>query len=72
MLSAMQWLVAGAQAGDSLLLHFSGHGSQKRDTDGDEEDGMDETICPMDYERAGVIVDDELFEVGSTVQRHAA
>lgn len=49
--------------GDSLLLHFSGHGSQRRDTDGDEEDGMDETICPMDYQRAGVIVDDDLFKL---------
>lgn len=63
MINAMRWLVSGAAAGDSLLLHFSGHGSQRRDTDGDEEDGMDETILPMDYQRNGPIVDDELFEL---------
>jgi hypothetical protein len=63
MLSALRWLVSDAQLGDSLLFHFSGHGGQKRDTDGDEDDGMDETICPCDYERAGAIVDDELFNL---------
>ncbi len=25
------------------------------------DDGMDETICPQDYQRAGMITDDELF-----------
>jgi hypothetical protein len=63
MIKEMHWLVAGAQAGDSLLVHFSGHGGQQKDKSGDEADGMDETICPMDYQRAGVIVDDELFEI---------
>jgi hypothetical protein len=60
-IEALRWLVSDARSGDSLLFHFSGHGSQKRDTDGDEDDGMDETICPQDYERAGMIADDELF-----------
>jgi len=31
-----------------------------RDTDGDESDGFDETILPLDYKRAGQIVDDEI------------
>jgi metacaspase-1 len=38
----------------------AGHGSQKRDFSGDEKDGMNETLCPTDFERAGQIVDDEL------------
>ena len=29
--------------------HLSGHGSQSTDYDGDEVDGSDETICPVDY-----------------------
>ena len=62
-LNALKWLVSDARMGDSLLFHFSGHGSQRRDTDGDEDDGMDETICPSDYQRAGMISDDELFEL---------
>jgi metacaspase-1 len=55
--------VAGAQPGDSLFLHYSGHGGQKRDLDGDEEDGMDETLCPCDYQKAGVILDDDMFRI---------
>lgn len=62
-LEAMKWLVNGARAGDSLFFHFSGHGSQVRDTSGDEADGYDETILPMDYQTAGHIVDDEIYDI---------
>ncbi len=31
-LTIQRWLVQGAQPGDSLFLHFSGHGGQVRDT----------------------------------------
>ncbi|KAJ3044110.1 Ca(2+)-dependent cysteine protease [Rhizophlyctis rosea] len=58
--NAMRWLVAGAAPGDAFFLHFSGHGSQQRDADGDEEDGTDETIVPVDYKTAGQITDDEM------------
>eukprot|EP01113_Clastostelium_recurvatum_P011164 TRINITY_DN15638_c0_g1_i1.p1 TRINITY_DN15638_c0_g1~~TRINITY_DN15638_c0_g1_i1.p1 ORF type:complete len:405 (+),score=92.47 TRINITY_DN15638_c0_g1_i1:26-1216(+) len=60
LMAGVQWLVAGAKPGDHLFFHFSGHGGQTRDLDGDEADGMDETILPMDYKTAGSIVDDEL------------
>lgn len=56
----MAWLVAGCRAGDSLVFHYSGHGSQQRDNDGDEVDGKDETLCPLDFETNGMIVDDEI------------
>lgn len=59
----LRWLVQGAQPGDSLFFHFSGHGSQVVDTSGDEEDGMDETILPVDYNTAGQIIDDLLYEI---------
>lgn len=62
-LEAMRWLVKGASPGDSLFFHFSGHGSQVRDTSGDEADGYDETILPMDYQSAGHIVDDEIYDI---------
>lgn len=42
MLDAMRWLVRGARADDALFFHYSGHGGQVRDRDGDEIDGMDE------------------------------
>ncbi|KAG0093371.1 Ca(2+)-dependent cysteine protease [Podila epicladia] len=60
MIAAMQWLVRDARPNDSFFFHFSGHGGQTRDLDGDEEDGCDETIYPVDHERAGTIVDDTL------------
>lgn len=44
-----------------ILMPFhpdSGHGGTQADTDGDEADGTDETICPIDYETNGQIVDD--------------
>lgn len=31
MIAAMKWLVTGAQKGDSLFFHYSGHGSQVKD-----------------------------------------
>jgi hypothetical protein len=48
---------AGAMAkGDVLLVTFCGHGSQARDTTGDDEGGCDETWCLHD----GEILDDQL------------
>lgn len=58
---AMKWLVYGAKPGDSLFFHFSGHGGQTVDRSNDESDGMDETIFPVDYQKAGQIVDDVNF-----------
>ncbi|CAK9157945.1 unnamed protein product [Ilex paraguariensis] len=57
---AMHWLVQGCQPGDSLVFHYSGHGSQQRNYTGDEVDGFDETLCPLDFEAQGMIVDDEI------------
>jgi hypothetical protein len=55
---AMEWLVKDAKPNDSLFFHFSGHGGQTEDLDGDEDDGLDETIYPVDFKKAGMIVDD--------------
>ncbi|KAK4041839.1 Metacaspase-1A [Parachaetomium inaequale] len=60
---AMQWLVGGAQPNDALFLHYSGHGGQTKDLDGDEEDGSDEVIYPVDFRTAGHIVDDQIHEL---------
>ncbi|GAB0493000.1 hypothetical protein MMPV_004272 [Pyropia vietnamensis] len=62
-LAAMRELVAEAEAGASLLVFFAGHGTRVVDTSGDEEDGFDEAIVPVDYATAGVIIDDELYDV---------
>ena len=56
------WLIGDAKPGDRLLFHFSGHGSQIRDRNGDElKDQLDEILCPHDMDWDGTyIVDDEL------------
>ncbi|KAA1070101.1 Ca(2+)-dependent cysteine protease [Puccinia graminis f. sp. tritici] len=62
-ISAMQWLVSNAQPNDSLFFHYSGHGGQTEDLDGDEDDGFDEVIYPLDHKQAGHIVDDDMFAI---------
>ncbi|KAL2824997.1 caspase domain-containing protein [Aspergillus cavernicola] len=62
-LRAMQWLVYDAQPNDSLFIHFSGHGGRTPDLDGDEDDGFDDVIYPVDYRTAGHIVDDEMHDI---------
>jgi hypothetical protein len=62
-LTAMHWLVKDAQPNDSLFFHYSGHGGQTKDLDGDEGDGYDETIYPLDFRFAGHIVDDEMHRI---------
>ena len=67
----LEWLVKGAKAGDRLLFHFSGHGSQIRDRDGDElKDHLDEIICPHDMDWDGTyVVDDDLKKVFSKLPK---
>jgi hypothetical protein len=70
------WLLSGAHkevferggrmpplpAASQLYCHYSGHGSQVRAKhDKYEGDGMDETICPIDWESNGMIIDDDIF-----------
>lgn len=62
-LRAMQWLVRGAAPGDSLFFHYSGHGGEEKDLDGDEVDGMDECIYPVDFQQSGSIIDDIMHDI---------
>ncbi|KAF8558152.1 hypothetical protein OG21DRAFT_1595547 [Imleria badia] len=63
MIDAMHWLVRDARPNDSLFFHYSGHGGQTEDLDGDEEDGFDEVIYPVDFKRTSHIVDDEMHMI---------
>ncbi len=65
-LERLTWLVGKCSPDDRLVFHFSGHGSQIRDRDKDEEllDGTDELICPYDMDWNGTfITDDNLYDV---------
>jgi len=63
-LDGLEWLSAGSKPGDKVLFYFSGHGDQQVDKNGDEpDDGLDETLCPVDTSlttRANMIIDDEI------------
>ncbi|KAI8982005.1 caspase domain-containing protein [Mycotypha africana] len=67
MIAAMKWLVQDSQPNDSLFFHYSGHGGSVKDSNGDEIDGYDETIFPVDFRNyeagTGQLVDDELHEL---------
>jgi hypothetical protein len=56
-LNEIRAAAAVCKAGDIFVLTNSSHGGQLPDLNGDESDGMDETLCMYD----GEIVDDELF-----------
>ncbi|KAF9128602.1 Ca(2+)-dependent cysteine protease [Mortierella sp. 14UC] len=56
-LAGMKWLVRDARPNDSFFFHFSGHGGQVEDDEGDEDDGFDNTIYPVDYLLSGSALD---------------
>lgn len=57
----LAWLATGGAAPDAVrVFHFSGHGSQVADQNGDEPDGRDECLAPFDYKTAGMLTDDTL------------
>lgn len=62
MQKCLQALVENATSGDTLVVHYSGHGASIRDQSRDESDGMDEVLVPLDYQSAGLISDDWLLE----------
>ena len=63
------YLTDKANSGDIVYFHYSGHGQQKRDLDGDEIDGYDECLVSYDspkkfqkgvYEGQRLVTDDDL------------
>lgn len=65
---AFENLIASAQTGDPIYIHFSGHGQQVTDVHGDEADGLDEAWVPYDaafayspsYRGQNHLLDDDL------------
>ena len=56
------WLAGRVEPGDLAIVYFAGHGAQAFDLDGDEPDGLDETLAPADVlplSSANDIRDDE-------------
>ena len=62
-LQAFNVFFTNVRAGDELWFHYSGHGSLLRDTNRDEESGFDSCICPLDYQKSGLISDDVIRQM---------
>jgi metacaspase-1 len=60
MQAAMKKLITGGKKGDTLLLHYSGHGANVPDDNGDEADHRDEILCPTDLDWEDPLSDDWL------------
>lgn len=68
-LTSLKKLVSDVRSGDTVVFYYSGHGSQVPDIDGDESDGFDECLCPVniDFHKGNYITDDELYSLFSTI-----
>lgn len=70
-------MVERCAAGDTVYIHFSGHGQRMTDMDGDEEDGWDESWIPYDaYRKYGDkdhgekhLCDDEIGELLMNIRK---
>jgi len=62
-LDAFTNMLRNAISGDYLVFQYSGHGSYIFDQSGDEKDGRDETIVPLDLQQ---ITDDEFRNIITT------
>lgn len=60
MQKAIQKLIRSGKKGDVLLLHYSGHGSNVPDDNGDEADHRDEILCPTNLDWRDTLRDDWL------------
>ena len=76
-MQALGGLIQRANKGDVVYIHFSGHGQQITDLDGDEPDHYDEAWIPYDafqkynpngYVGQNHIIDDELFDILTTLR----
>ncbi len=67
--TAIQKLIKGGKKGDILLLHYSGHGSNVPDDNGDEADHRDEIICPTDLDWKDPLSDDWFRKTFNTLRK---
>jgi len=63
MIESYKQIVADSEDGDAIFLHYSGHGTKVADDSGDEDDGYDEALVPVDFNEVGLLMDDDLFDI---------
>jgi len=67
----LNWLADLSIPGDELVFHYSGHGSQVIDNDWDEEDFLDEILCPYDLDWDDPLTDDIIHDIFKNVDPDA-
>lgn len=76
--TAINKLISQCETGDIVYLHFSTHGQPFEDINGDEDDGWDESIVPVDapieyiedkYEGENHLIDDELYDFCTKIRK---
>jgi hypothetical protein len=60
MQAGIKALLRDSKKGDVAVIHYSGHGSNVPDDNGDESDGRDEILCPTDLNWDDPLRDDWL------------
>ena len=60
---ALNNFVNSLSSGDTGVIWYSGHGTRVKDRNGDEISGFDSCICPIDFQTAGFIVDDDINNI---------
>ena len=53
-------LVNSSVAGDVIVFQYAGHGTHVPDLNGDEDDGEDESLCPVDFATGNLYIDDDV------------
>ncbi len=53
-------LVGECCAGDVIVFQYAGHGTQAPDLNGDEDDAIDEALCPVDFASGALYIDDDI------------
>ena len=60
-------LISGSRSGDVIVLQYAGHGTNVADLDGDEADGRDEALCPVDFDSGALFIDDDIARLFATL-----
>lgn len=64
----LYYLVKQSDTLDECWIHYSGHGNQVPDLNGDEKSKLDSVIIPVDYRINGVIIDDEIQSITQNIK----
>ena len=74
-LAAINAIVSVSGPNDEIWFHYSGHGTQTQTSLGskpeDNDEALDEAIVPLDYEKNGLITDDQLFAIIKNIRGRA-